>query len=278
MFNTFYHGAIRKYIVAFGTLFNDIHINRVNSSNETIQTMKVPLSYGPKEKFLARSEGDPDLTRPFAMVLPRMAFELVNISYDPERKLNTLNRNVKQNSSNTSQLLYQYQPVPYNLGITLDIMAKTNDDATRIVEQILPYFTPQWTMTLNMIPDLGLKVDVPVILNTTSLQDTYEGDFINRRAIVYSLGFTLKAQLFGPVRKSGVIKRTYTNLYVPPGDTSADEAVGTPISERITITPGLLANGSPTANASASVDISLIDADDNYGYIIDFDGISDTIT
>jgi hypothetical protein len=278
MFNTFYHGAIRKYIVAFGTLFNDIHINRVNSSNETIQTMKVPLSYGPKEKFLARSEGDPDLTRPFAMVLPRMAFELVNISYDPERKLNTLNRNVKQNSSNTSQLLYQYQPVPYNLGITLDIMAKTNDDATRIVEQILPYFTPQWTMTLNMIPDLGLKVDVPVILNTTSLQDTYEGDFINRRAIVYSLGFTLKAQLFGPIRKSGVIKRTYTNLYVPPGDTSADEAVGTPISERITITPGLLANGSPTANASASVDISLIDADDNYGYIIDFDGISDTIT
>jgi len=278
MFNTFYHGAIRKYIVAFGTLFNDIHINRVNSSNETIQTMKVPLSYGPKEKFLARSEGDPDLTRPFAMVLPRMAFELVNISYDPERKLNTLNRNVKQNSSNTSQLLYQYQPVPYNLGITLDIMAKTNDDATRIVEQILPYFTPQWTMTLNMIPDLGLKVDVPVILNTTSLQDTYEGDFINRRAIVYSLGFTLKAQLFGPIRKSGVIKRTYTNLYVPPGDTSADEAVGTPISERITITPGLLANGSPTANASASVDISLIDADDNYGYIVDFDGISDTIT
>jgi hypothetical protein len=92
------------------------------------------------------------------------------------------------------------------------------------------------------------------------------------------LGFTLKAQLFGPIRKSGVIKRTYTNLYVPPGDTSADEAVGTPISERITITPGLLANGSPTANASASVDISLIDADDNYGYIIDFDGISDTIT
>ena len=278
MFNTFYHGAIRKYIVAFGTLFNDIHINRVNSSNETIQTMKVPLSYGPKEKFLARSEGDPDLTRPFAMVLPRMAFELVNISYDPERKLNTLNRNVKQNSSNTSQLLYQYQPVPYNLGITLDIMAKTNDDATRIVEQILPYFTPQWTMTLNMIPDLGLNVDVPVILNTTSLQDTYEGDFINRRAIVYSLGFTLKAQLFGPVRKSGVIKRAYTNLYVPPGDTPADEAVGTPISERITITPGLLANGSPTANASASIDISLIDANDDYGYIIDFDGISDTIT
>lgn len=278
MFNTFYHGTIRKYIVAFGTLFNDIYINRINSSDETIQTMKVPLSYGPKEKFLARLEGDPSLTRPFSIVLPRMAFELVNISYDPERKLNTLNRNVKQDPSNASQLLYQYQPVPYNLGITLDIMTKNSDDATRIVEQILPYFTPQWNMTLNLVPDLDLNVDVPVILNTTSLQDTYEGDFINRRAIVWSLGFTLKAQLFGPVRKSGIIKRAYTNLYVPPSDTPIDEAVGTPISERITITPGLLANGSPTANASASVDISLIDADDNYGYIIDFDGISDTIT
>ena len=278
MFNTYYHGTIRKYIVAFGTLFNDIHINRVNSNNETIQTMKVPLSYGPKEKFLARLEGDPNLDRPFSIVLPRIAFELVDISYDPERKLNTLNRNVKQSSANSSQLLYQYQPVPYNLGMTLDVMAKNNDDATRIVEQILPYFTPQWTITLNLIPDLSLNVDVPVILNTTSLQDTYEGDFMNRRAIVWSLGFTLKAQLFGPVKKSGIIKRIYTNLYIPPGDTPVDEAVGTPIAERITITPGLLANGSPTANASASIDISLISANDNYGYIIDFDGISDIIT
>jgi hypothetical protein len=278
MFNTYYHGTIRKYIVAFGTLFNDIHINRINSNNETIQTMKVPLSYGPKEKFLARLEGDPNLDRPFSIVLPRIAFELVDISYDPERKLNTLNRNVKQSSANASQLLYQYQPVPYNLGMTLDVMAKNNDDATRIVEQILPYFTPQWTITLNLIPDLSLNVDVPVILNTTSLQDTYEGDFMNRRAIVWSLGFTLKAQLFGPVKKNGIIKRIYTNLYIPPGDTPVDEAVGTSIAERITITPGLLANGSPTANASASIDISLINADNNYGYIIDFDGISDIIT
>lgn len=278
MFNTFYHGTIRKYIVAFGTLFNDIYINRVNSDNETVQTMKVPLSYGPKEKFLSRIDGDPELNRPVAMVLPRMAFELVTISYDPERKLNTLNKNAAQNSSNPSQLLYQYQSIPYNLAITLDIMTKNADDATRIVEQILPYFTPQWTMTLNLVPDINLNVDVPIILNTTSLQDTYEGDYINRRAIVWSLGFTMKAQLFGPIRKGGVIKTAYTNFYVPPGNTSVDDAVGTPVSERVTITPGLLANGSPTSNAAASIDISLIDANDNYGYIVDFDGISDTIT
>lgn len=278
MFNTFYHGTIRKYIVAFGTLFNDIYINRVNSDNETVQTMKVPLSYGPKEKFLSRIDGDPELNRPVAMVLPRMAFELVTISYDPERKLNTINKNVALNASNPSQLLYQYQSTPYNLAITLDIMTKNADDATRIVEQILPYFTPQWTMTLNLDPNINLNVDVPIILNTTSLQDTYEGDYINRRAIVWSLGFTMKAQLFGPIKKSKVIKTAYTNFYVPPGNTSVDAAVGTPVSERITVTPGLLANGSPTSNSAASIDISLIDADDNYGYIVDFDGISDTIT
>jgi hypothetical protein len=277
MFNPFYHGTIRKYIVAFGTLFNDIYINRINTDDETVQTMKVPLSYGPKEKFLSRLQGDPNLNRPVAMVLPRMAFELVTIAYDPERKLKTLNRSVTQSTSNTAQLLYQYQSVPYNLGITLDIMTKNSDDATRIVEQILPYFTPQWTLTLNLVPELGTQVDVPVILNTTSLQDTYEGDFTNRRAIVWSLGFTMKGQLFGPTKKSGIIKRAHVNFYTPSTNT-ASEGVGiTDISERITVTPGLLSNGSPTTNANLTIDSSLIDANDNYGYIVEFDSVSDII-
>ena len=270
MFTTFFHGTIRKYIVAFGTIFNNIYINRINSTGETVQSMKVPLAYGPKEKFLARIDGDPLLSKPIAMTLPRIAFEIVNISYDSERKLNTLNRSVSQVASNTAQMLYQYQSVPYNIGITLDIMAKNNDDATRIVEQILPYFTPQWNMTLNLIPNLGMNIDVPVILNTTSLQDTYEGDYNNRRVIVWSLGFTLKAQLFGPIHKGGLIKQSITNFYV---SSNTDNVVGTPVSEKVTITPGLLANGSPTSNSSLSVDISLIEADDNYGYIIDFDGV-----
>ena len=277
MFLPYYHGIIRKYIVAFGTLFNNLYINRVNSSNNVVQSFKVPLSYGPKEKYLSRADGDPELNRPFAMVLPRMAFELVNVSYDSERKLNTLNKTVAQNPNNPDQMYYQYQPVPYNLGITLDIMTKNTDDATRIVEQILPYFAPQWTVTMNLIPDLGLKVDVPIILNTTSLQDTYEGDYINRRAIVWSLGFTLKAQLFGPVKKSGVIKEAITNLYATTLD--FEDAIGTaPVNERITITPGLLANGSPTTDPALTIDKSLIKPTDNYDFIVDFDSISDTIT
>jgi len=277
MFNTFYHGTIRKYIVAFGTLFNDIYINRVNSDDENVQTMKVPLSYGPKEKFLSRLDGDPELNRPVAIVLPRMAFELVTISYDPERKLNTLNRSISQSTNDTTQSSYQYQSVPYNFGITLDIMTKNADDATRIVEQILPYFTPQWTFSINLIPELAVQVDVPVILNTTSLQDTYEGDYLNRRAIVWSLGFTIKGYLFGPTKKGGIIKRAYTNFYIPSTNTASEGVGNTAISERTTITPGLLANGSPTSNSSQSIDISLIDANDDYGYIVEFDSISDII-
>lgn len=278
MFLPYYHGIIRKYIVAFGTLFNNLYINRVNSSNNVIQSFKVPLSYGPKEKFLSRADGDPELNRPFAMVLPRMAFELVNVSYDSERKLNTLNKTVAQNPSNPDQLYYQYQSVPYNLGITLDIMTKNTDDATRIVEQILPYFAPQWTVTMNLVPDLGLKVDVPIVLNTTSLQDTYEGDYINRRAIVWSLGFTMKAQLFGPVKKGQIIKQANTNFRTTTIE-PIESAIGfAPINERVTITPGLLANGSPTTDPALTIDKSEIKSTDNYDFIVDFDSISDIIT
>lgn len=276
MFNQFYHGSLRKYVVMFGTLFNSIYINRINSSNETVQSMKVPLSYGPKEKFLARLEGDPTFNRP-AMVLPRMAFEITSISYASDRKLNTLNRNVKVNSANTASLAYQYQSVPYDIGFTLYIMVKNVDDGTRIVEQILPYFTPEWTITANLIPQLGLNVDIPIILKTIGSQDTYEGDFMNRRAIVWTLDFAMKAYLFGPTKKGSIIKTVNTNIYVAKTE-NIDDSVGvTNIASRITVRPGLLANGSPTSNVSLSVDISQIDASENYGFITEFDSYEDII-
>ena len=273
MFTTFYHGTLRKYVVAFGTLFNDIYINRINSAGDTIQTMKVPLSYGPKEKFLSRIDNDPNFDRP-AIVLPRMAFEIDAISYDPERKLNTMNRVAKADSTNSNRVLSQYQSVPYNIGVTLDIMTKTADDSTRIVEQILPYFTPSWNVTMQMIPEIGLNIDVPIILNTVSHQDTYEGDYMSRRAIVFSLGFTMKCLFFGPIKKPGLIKTTKINYYVPDGLT-IEQAINanTSIQERTIITPGLTADGQPTSNSANSVDISEIDADDNYGFILDFDSV-----
>ena len=272
MFKTFFHGSLRKYVVAFGTLFNNIHINRINSSGDTIQTLKIPLSYGPKEKVLSRIDNDPNLDRP-AIVLPRMAFEIDSLEYDPTRKLNTLNRNYKVDSTSSTSNKTQYQSVPYNLGFTLDIMAKTADDATRIVEQIIPYFTPQWTVTLNLIPEIGLKVDVPIILQTTSMQDTYEGDYNSRRAIIWSLGFGMKAQFFKPVSDSAIINTTTLNYYIPTTATAVEGVNNTSISERTTITPGLTADGNPTTDPANTVPVADISADDNYGFILDFDTI-----
>ena len=272
MFTTFFHGSLRKYVIAFGTLFNNIIINRVNSTGDTIQSMKVPLSYGPKEKVLARIDNDPNFDRP-AIVLPRMAFQIDSIEYDPSRKLNTMNRNYKtDDDSNTSQRS-QYQSVPYNLGFSLDIMTKTADDATRIVEQIIPYFTPQWTVTMNLIPEMGLKVDVPIILQTTSMQDTYEGDYVSRRAIVWTLGFGMKVQFFKPVQDTKMVNTTILNYYVPITPTAAEGVNNTSISEKTTITPGLTTEGQPTSNAANSVAKDQIGPDDNYGFITDFDTV-----
>lgn len=270
MFTTFYHGTIRKYVIIFGTLFNDVYINRVNSSNEQVQTMKVPLSYGPKEKFLARLENDPTFERP-AMVLPRMGFEITSMSYAPDRKLNTINKNVK-NIENTKQVAYSYMQVPYDIGFTLYIMIKNADDGTRIIEQILPYFTPEWTVTANLIPDLNISVDLPIVLTNVGMQDTYEGDFINRRAIVWTLDFVMKTYLFGPTKKSGLITLANTNFIVPNMIT-IPQAIGNnlPASERITITPGLTEDGQPTSNSELTINRNDIQPTDNYDFIIDFE-------
>ena len=150
-------------------------------------------------------------------------------------------------------------------------MVKNAEDGTRIVEQILPFFAPEWTATLNINPDLGIKYDVPVVLNSISQQDTYEGDFITRRAIIWTLNFTMKAYIFGPTRTGNIVKQAEVNIKVPEGGVSVNEALPTtPNTIEITITPGLTANGEPTANASLSIDSGLIKATDNYGFIVDF--------
>lgn len=272
MFTTFYHGTIRKYVVVFGTLFNEVYINRNNSTGEQVQTIRVPLSYGPKDKFLARIEGDPNLSRP-AMVLPRMTFEISSMSYAPDRKLNTNNKNMRV-VPGSSKVYYQYMQVPYDIGFTLYIMVKNADDGTRIIEQILPYFTPEWTLTVNnLVPELDLNVDLPIVLNNLNMQDTYEGDFNNRRAIVWTLDFVMKAYLFGPVKKTGLITMANTNIIVPNMIT-IDQAIGNTsvqVAERFSVKPGLTANGQPTANAEASIPRDQIKPTDDYGFIIDFE-------
>ena len=266
----FNHGTLRKYVIYFGTLFNEVILTRDDSQGNQVAYMKVPLNYGPKEKYLARLEGNPALDRPIAITLPRMAFEMVDIRYAADRKLTTTGR-LRTSGTTADSAKYQYNPVPYDMIFNLYIMVKNAEDGTRIVEQILPFFAPEWTATLNINPDLGIKYDVPVILNSVKNEDTYEGSFETRRALIWTLQFTMRGYLFGPTKESKIIKQSEINLIVPNRQTIAEGIANTSLLNTVEITaiPGLTANGTPTSNAAASIDKSEILSTDDYGFIID---------
>jgi len=273
MFNTtYYHDTLRKYVIYFGTLFNDIYVNR-EVDGEVTQTLKVPLSYGPKEPMLARLESDPNLNKPTAIVLPRMSFEMTSFKYDRSRHLSTVGKRGKTATANES-LKYIYNPVPYNIDFQLYIMVKSAQDGTRIVEQILPYFTPEWTATLNLIPEMAITHDVPVVMTDISMQDTYDVKFTQRRAIIWTLKFTMKGYLYGPAKESKIINTAKMNLYAPYKIEIPQSILEGDPDETLTIYPGLTANGEPTSNSSISVPISEINADDNYGFITEYESLA----
>ena len=209
----FYHETIRRVVVSFGSLFNDINLVRKDNAGIIQQTMKVPLAYGPRQKFLVRLSEDADLNKQVAVTLPRIGLEISGIGYDPARKLNRVQKFKKVKTGTTNQLESQFMPVPYNINFSLYILAKNSDDALQIVEQILPYFQPDYTITMKDNPDMGTSKDIPVILNSVSYEDDYTGDFTNRRAITYTLDFTCKFYLYGPVTSSNVIKTAQVDQY-----------------------------------------------------------------
>lgn len=265
---TWSHDTLRKYIIVFGTLFNDIYINRTNSSGEVIQTLKVPLTYGPKEKVLARLEQNPTMSNQVGIVLPRISFEMTSMEYDPTRKLNTLNKLTKQSATagTDDEVKYQYQPVPYDMQFEMNILVKNSEDGTRIVEQIVPYFTPDFTVSVNLVPEVDAARDIPVILNSITHQDNYEGSFEERRSMIWTLTFTLKGWLYGPTKKSKLIKKAETTFRLPE-DVELGNTTNTSETIVVTSQPGLTANGQPTSNAAASIDYEDIISTDNYGYI-----------
>ena len=216
----FYHETTRKVVVAFGTLFNNIQLVRKDNDGVVTQSMKVPLAYGPRQKFLVRLREDPDLTKQVAITLPRIGFEINGLSYDPTRKLNRVQKFKKTKSGESSKLDTQYMPVPYNLGFQLYVLSKNSDDSLQIVEQILPFFQPDYTLTINDMPDMSVKRVVPVVLNSISYEDDYEGNFETRRAIIYTLDFTAKFYLYGPVTSSGVIKTVTVDQFTDLPDKS----------------------------------------------------------
>ena len=241
----FYHETIRKIIVAFGTTFNNIQLVRKDNSGNITQSMKVPLAYGPKEKFLVRLRADADLSSKVAITLPRIGFEIQNLAYDGTRKLSRVQKFKKVNTGNSTRTLdTQFMPVPYNLDIVLYVLAKQSDDALQIVEQILPYFQPDYTITVNDMADMGIKRDVPIILNSISYEDNYEGDFDQRRALIYTMNFTCKFYLYGPVTSSNIIRTVQADQYTDMPDQSPKR------EQRYTVTP------SPVS----------ADADDDFGF------------
>jgi hypothetical protein len=221
MFEYFYNEILRKTVISFGSLFNNISIKHTDNSNQVIDVIKVPLAYGPTQKFLARLEQSPDLNKPIQITLPRMSFEFTGLTYDASRKLTTTQTFTTKSSSDGSVVKKTYMPVPYNLQFELAIMTKLNDDALQIVEQILPYFQPSYTLSIELVDEINEKRDIPIVLENVTFQDDYEGNFTTRRVLIYTLRFTAKTYLFGPIQTAtkDIVKKA-TISYITGDSTS----------------------------------------------------------
>ena len=233
--NHFYHSSIKRAVSVFGTLFNNIEVKR-----ESGEFIKVPLAYGPRSKWIARLQQQASLgldgTTRTALSLPRMGFEISEIAYDGSRKLTKVQKfKSVQTGADGKVMNYNYMPVPYNISYNLFCLTATAEGGLQIIEQILPYFQPDYTVTVNVIPEMGIKRDIPIVLNNISYEDSYSGDFTTRRAVIYTLNFTAKTYLYGPASTQKVIKETQSDLHtdlpaaareerivVVPNPTSAD--------------------------------------------------------
>jgi hypothetical protein len=255
MFEYFYHEILRRTVVSFGSLFNEISIKHTDNSGNVKSVIKVPLAYGPTQKFLARLEQSPDLNKPVQITLPRMSFEFTGLTYDSTRKSTTTQTFIAKSAVDGTETKKVYLPVPYNMQFELSIMSKLNDDALQIIEQILPFFQPAYSMTIELVDIINEKRDIPVVLENITMQDDYEGNFSTRRVLIYTLRFTAKTYLFGPVSSAtkDVIKKA-TIGYIT-GDTT-----DSPIREVVySVEPRAIKNYTGTILTNLSKDITTED-------------------
>ena len=250
MFEYFYNEILRRTIIAFGTLFNGITIKQTDS------TIRVPLAYGPTQKFLARLEQSPDLNKSTAITLPRMSFEFTGLTYDPTRKVTTTQTFTVKDPTDGSDVRKSFMPVPYNMQFELSIMCKINDDALQITEQILPYFQPSYNVTVELVEAIKEKRDIPIVLENITMQDDYEGDFDKRRVLLYTLRFTAKTYLFGPVSDAtkDIIKKSSVT-YIAGGAKSAHRDI------TYSVTPRAIKNYTGIVLTNLSENITLGDTD-----------------
>lgn len=268
----FYNGIIRKYVIMMGTLFNKIEIDRLNSSGGIEQTLRVPITYGPKERFLARIEAvGQDLERKIGFKLPAMSFEMTSFQYAPERRLSPTKQLHASASRDNKSLKSVYTPTPFDIGFQLAIYVKNAEDGVRILEQILPYFTPEFTVTIKPLTDIpDLRTDIPVVFNGLNTEDTYEGDYETRRVLIHTLDFTVKGYVYGPVKyKAGIINTANSQLFI---DTSSGEGVfdltNETFASEVVVVPGLDSNRDPTTNTEITLTPDNINANDNFDYIV----------
>ena len=253
----FYNQIVRKNIIAFGTLFNNIEMKSTDpNTGDVLETQKVPLAYGPKQKFLVRLTDQS--SSKVSITLPRLYFEMTNIDYDSTRKTSPIQKYKTVIADNGNEVRVQYVPVPYNIGFELGVIAKSQDDALQIVEQILPYFQPSFSITLNMIPDMNEKRDVAIVLNNISSEDEWDDTFMNRRYIAYTLSFTMKSYLYGPYNTSDVIRKAI--IHETMGDASIN---------RRTITRTYTPKAKTDINTDGVIDVAddaLVTSSDDFGF------------
>ena len=264
----FYHEIIRKTIISFGTLFNDIYIRHLAKDGTVSDESKVGLSYGPMQKFLAKIQQQEDSTKSIAITLPRMSFEMTDISYDSTRKAGVTQTFKASDGTNLKKV---FMPVPYNIGFELNIFSKLNDDALQIIEQILPFFQPSFNLSVDLVSSIGEKRDIPIVLDSINFQDDYEGSFETRRALIYTLRFTAKTYLFGPIADSteGLIRKVQVDMYSSTNTQTARREM------RYTTTPDALEDKNSDGVIN-SVDDALLGPSDDFGFNENWDFFQDS--
>lgn len=252
----------RKYIIYFGAIFKDMEITRQAGDGSTLQRFRIPITYGPSDKLLARLDADPEIDRPAAQIVPRMSFEFKGMTYSGDRKLPILGKIVRKDNDDLDKLRRSFNPVAYDLQFELAVASKNVSDAYKIIEQILPFFTPEFTATVNLIPSLSIAHDIPLILDSVSVDDRYDGEMTERRSIVWILNFTMQGYFYGPTLSKPIIKFSNTHFLI--GNTISTNT----IVEWFRVQPGLDANGDPTSNVEISIPVSDIGVDDTFGFVV----------
>ena len=253
----FYNQAVRKTVVSFGTLFNNIELKKT-VDGQVIETEKVPLAYGPKQKFLYRLQGNPTDGRKVAITLPRIYFEMTGIDYDAARKTPATQKYKTVINDNGNEVRTQYVPVPYNISFEVGILCKSQDDGLKILEQILPFFQPSFSMSLKFIPDMDEVRDVAVVLNSVDFDDDWEDDFSTRRSITYTMQFTAKSYIYGPYTKADVIRKS--RIIETIGDTNVNKR-----HVELSYTPKAKTDINQDGQVTAADD-ALVTADDDFGF------------